>query len=580
MRQMVIPPQHFFIAAARFVLLIALSLFGILATYVLFTIMQRRIRALRSPLRSLPGPKTTHWLRGNFADVAEPDSTRLQEEWVNTYGHVMKFYSAFLTPKLLAVDPVAISYVLQNSDSFRKTEFLKFSLGALMGNGLLFVEGPQHKKQVCSYIPVRATLMILNLQRKVMNPAFGPVQVRKFTSLFMEKSIELREIWADLISKSSRKDGRLRLDAYTWLNKVTLDIIGLAGFNYTFDSLHSGDETKNPMYTAFRSIVMANARNLVFIIQFAFPLFRSIPTARSRTLDRAFGEMRHIGSQLIEERKAAVLAERSASGSSVVEKQDVQGHDLLSLLVKSNIAADIPESMRMSDSEILSQVPTFLLAGHETSSTAVAWTLFALSCHSVVQGRLRAELRTCPTDSPTMEQLNSLPYLEGVVRESLRLYAPVSFTQRVANHDVVIPLQKPFTDKNGVLQNTVRLAKGDFVVIPIRLLNQSTELWGEDANEFRPERWESLPETVQGIPSVYGHLSTFIAGPYGCIGYRFSVAEIKALIFTLVRAFEFELALSPDDIVRRSGIVGRPTVASNPTAGPQMPLIIRPANMD
>jgi hypothetical protein len=96
MRQMVIPPQHFFIAAARFVLLIALSLFGILATYVLFTIMQRRIRALRSPLRSLPGPKTTHWLRGNFADVAEPDSTRLQEEWVNTYGHVMKFYSAFL----------------------------------------------------------------------------------------------------------------------------------------------------------------------------------------------------------------------------------------------------------------------------------------------------------------------------------------------------------------------------------------------------------------------------------------------------------------------------------------------------
>jgi Cytochrome P450 len=55
-----------------------------------------------------------------------------------------------------------------------------------------------------------------------------------------------------------------------------------------------------------------------------------------------------------------------------------------------------------------------------------------------------------------MEQLNSLPYLEGVVRESLRLYAPVSFTQRVANHDVVIPLQKPFTDKNGVLQNTVR----------------------------------------------------------------------------------------------------------------------------
>jgi hypothetical protein len=55
-----------------------------------------------------------------------------------------------------------------------------------------------------------------------------------------------------------------------------------------------------------------------------------------------------------------------------------------------------------------------------------------------------------------MEQLNTLPYLEAVVREALRLYAPVSTTQRIAMHDAVIPLQKPFTDKHGVLQSTIR----------------------------------------------------------------------------------------------------------------------------
>ena len=89
-------------------------------------------------------------------------------------------------------------------------------------------------------------------------------------------------------------------------------------------------------------------------------------------------------------------------------------------------------------------------------STAISWTLFALCCQPAVQDKLRAELRTCPTDSPTMEQLNTLPYLEAVVREALRLYAPVSTTQRVAMHDAVIPLQKPFTDKHGVLQSTIR----------------------------------------------------------------------------------------------------------------------------
>ena len=73
-----------------------------------------------------------------------------------------------------------------------------------------------------------------------------------------------------------------------------------------------------------------------------------------------------------------------------------------------------------------------------------------------MQVKLRAELRTCLTDLPTMEQLNSLPYLESVVRESLRLYSPVYGAQRVAMHDAEIPLQKPFTDKQGILRGTVR----------------------------------------------------------------------------------------------------------------------------
>ena len=141
----------------------------------------------------------------------------------------------------------------------------------------------------------------------------------------------------------------------------------------------------------------------MFILQLFFPLFRPIvsfphflkenglyiplhqPTARSRVLDRALGVVQRIGSKLIQDKKAAVLAELSSDGAGVVEKHDVQGHDLLSLLIKSNIASDMPASMRLSDSEILSrkclpptrlqsstefvdlEVPTFLIAGHETS---------------------------------------------------------------------------------------------------------------------------------------------------------------------------------------------------------------------
>jgi hypothetical protein len=66
---------------------------GVSATYVLYILMCRRISAYRSQLRNVPGPGGAHWLSGNFTEVQEADSTRLQEEWVQKYGNVIKFQS-------------------------------------------------------------------------------------------------------------------------------------------------------------------------------------------------------------------------------------------------------------------------------------------------------------------------------------------------------------------------------------------------------------------------------------------------------------------------------------------------------
>jgi hypothetical protein len=87
--------QHFSVAAVHFLLVVALALFGTSAAYVFYITMCYSIRAYRSPLRNLPGPRNAHWLRGSFNDVPEEDSTRLLEEWVKTYGHVLKVHSRF-----------------------------------------------------------------------------------------------------------------------------------------------------------------------------------------------------------------------------------------------------------------------------------------------------------------------------------------------------------------------------------------------------------------------------------------------------------------------------------------------------
>jgi cytochrome P450 len=82
-------------------------------------------------------------------------------------------------------------------------------------------------------------------------------------------------------------------------------------------------------------------------------------------------------------------------------------------------------------------------------STATTWALYELTKNKEIQAKLREELAAVSTDSPTMDELNSLPYLDTIVRETLRLHAPVSTNSREATTEDVLPLENPVIDRNG-----------------------------------------------------------------------------------------------------------------------------------
>lgn len=104
------------------------------------------------------------------------------------------------------------------------------------------------------------------------------------------------------------------------------------------------------------------------------------------------------------------------------------------------------------------------------TAAAMAWTLFRLSQLPDVQTKLRTELLAVTTSSPTAEQLDALPYLDAVVRESLRLDAPVPITLRVAKQDDVLPLSKPITDKHGKIHESLQCVSNAHVD-PYRITN-------------------------------------------------------------------------------------------------------------
>ncbi|KLO13377.1 cytochrome P450 [Schizopora paradoxa] len=540
------------------IVLPSLSLKVLLASVATFTVIKIwRILTFwtwsySSPLRDIPGPKRTSLLLGNLEEIRRSESSVLHEEWVKKYGKVVVYKGFMNMDRIYTMDTRALNHVLTHSIDYQKPYEAREGLSRLLGDGILVTEGEKHRQQ-----------------RRVMNPSFGPPSIRNLTPIFFQKAQQLRDIWADQLPESG---GSRRIEVLSWLSRATLDIIGLAGFNYRFDSLNV-NEKPTDLNLAFQTLFRADADlSPLLILQIFIPILREIPTHRRRQEIKAKAAMRRIAKELVDERKKAFTNEKKD-----IEKDsdNLNENDLLSVLIKANMDPDIPESQRMTDEDVLSQIPTFLVAGHETTSVETMWCLYALSKRPDLQARLREELLSVPTDTPSMDELQALPFLDAVVRETLRVHPAVPATSRVAKKDDIIPLNEPFVDKHGKLRSEIPIRKGESFFIPIVAINRWSEIWGADALEFNPDRWANIPESTTSIPGVFANLLSFLGGPRSCIGYRFALVEMKALLFTLIRSFEFELGIPDAELEKRSTVVTRPYLKSEKRGKAQMPLLVK-----
>ncbi|KAF8802404.1 cytochrome P450 [Phlegmacium glaucopus] len=530
---------------------LVVSLGVILLVYAIYKISTFIHEEMTSPLRDIPGPLSSNFLYGNFKELSASNNSVLQEDWVNQYGTTIQFKGLLGRSRIMTTDLKAINHILFNSYDYQKPDTISYSFRQLFGNGVLSVEGDVHKHQVCILFKC--------------NPAFGPQQIRELTEVFVEKALELRDIWSTEIAKH---DGVGPIECLSWMSRTTLDIIGLAGFNYNFNALTS-DPEKNALMKSFSTIFKAGAKpSIIPILKAKYPHLRFLPAPNDAERKKASSVMGRIGSDLLKQSKASHEDDKRNKSSG--------RKDILSLLVQANAMQDLPEAQRMSDEDVLARIPTFLIAGHETTSIAMAWALYDLTQNKQAQTKLRQEVSDVSTDNPTTDDLNGLPYLDAVVRETLRLHPPVGSAIRAAQKDDCIPLSKPFTDRKGIVRNEIWVRKGQTIVAPIVLVNRDKSIWGEDSAEFKPERWANIPDVATSVPGVWSNILTFIGGPRACIGYRFSLLEIKTLLFTLVRAFEFDLAVSAKDIGTRPIGIQRPILLTDPNNSNQMPLLVRP----
>lgn len=194
--------------------------------------------------------------------------------------------------------------------------------------------------------------------------------------------------------------------------------------------------------------------------------------------------------------------------------------------------------------ELRSQLLNILLAGRDTTASLLSWTFLMLARNPEIFRKLRETIiETFGTYSNpqnlTFTALKNCQYLQYVMNESLRLYPVVPFNRRQAARDTTLPRGG---GPDG--ESPVYLKKGNAVVYSVHVMHRRKDLWGEDAEEFKPERWSNRKAGWEYIP--------FNGGPRICIGQQFALTEAGYVIARLLQRFDQIEDVNPDQKPRWS----------------------------
>ncbi|KAF8671401.1 cytochrome p450 [Rhizoctonia solani] len=465
---------------------------GVLTTALAGYTLKRLLASSAYP--NLDGPIQKSLIYGHLNDLVLPYNIGFHDALQDTYGSVSKVYGPFGSEDLFVSDPRFMHEVLvKEADSvFRHKQYFYDINNATFGPGLISSVGRRHKAQ------------------------------RKTEMFYMIADDMKRAMVKDMGGAHSKE-----LDMLRWCSSSALELMGTAGIGHSFGILHGVESEYSRVVKTTSLAQIAPFRSLFPFVYRMGPswLLAKLAGWAPSTIVR---EMKHIVD--VQDRQAQeILLQKKEALKDPSKSKDM--HDIMSVLLKANLEAR--EEDRLPEDQLLGQINTLIFAGHETTSGALSRTLHLLACHTTVQDRLRAELQEVP-DTLSFDELNALPYLDALCREVLRLYPPAPYTERIALEDWVVPLKYPVKGKDGNPINEIHVRKGTKIYLALKEANRSKETWGDDADEFKPERW--LQELPPSVADAKGPGDDVL---WRTKGLHFSILELKIVLSTLIKHFKF-----------------------------------------
>ncbi|KAF1317604.1 Cytochrome p450, partial [Globisporangium splendens] len=483
----------------------------------------------------LPKPSSTLPFLGNTIDFAFTHRKRLHT-WIAE--ECAKHGGEPWVVRVLGRSPMVFVYTEQGVEDVLKTQFDIFEKGELaasaledvFGNGLAISHGNMWRQQR----KLASSLFTASMMRKMMNDVV----------------VEAGGQVCDIIGKAA--DAGEMVELKHLMDLFANDVLTKVGFGV----------------------------DLKYLAQESPEFFTRLNRVSGVLLGRALGpgwlwklrRLLNIGSEKQQKQDIAwintfvygIIAD-SVAGKQAAASSSSMGdsvrRDLISLFLTYDNNGSVADEQTQMKS-LRDMVVVFLQTGRSTTSHSIDWLVIMLARYPHVQDKIRAELSAKIPDLmngtikvPSKDQIGELTYMDAAIHECIRLNSTAPLTTRVPTRDTT-------------LSDGTFIKKGTSVMTPHYAMGRMKFIWGDSAEEFKPERWID-GATGKFVPASPFKFFSFSAGPRICIGKNFALMEIKMLAAALFAKFEIMTERDPFEYEYHSTL----------TLGIEGPLIVRPTRV-
>ncbi|PPA69204.1 bifunctional cytochrome P450/NADPH--P450 reductase [Jeotgalibacillus proteolyticus] len=420
--------------------------------------------------QSIPQPKTYGPL-GNLPLINKDKPTLSLCKLAEEHGGIFRFETPSASAIMIS-NPELAAEVCDESRFDKSIEGALEKVRAFSGDGLFTsrTNEPNWKKA-----------------HNILMPTFSQRAMKDYHLMMVDIASQLVQKWARLNRNET-------IDVPDDMTRLTLDTIGLCGFNYRFNSYYR--DTPHPFITS-----MVRALDDAMHQMQRLDIQDKLMVKTKRQFQQDIKEMYSLVDRLIAERK---------------DNDEEEFKDLLSRMLNT---ADPDTGEMLDDENIRFQIITFLIAGHETTSGMLSFAIYYLIKNPEKLEKAYEEVdRVFSSDAPSYKEVTQLNYIRMILNESLRLWPTAPAFSLNPKQDTVIGGKYP-------------VKKGERVTVLIPQLHRDKDAWGENAESFVPERFEDPKSIPRDAYKPFGN------GQRACIGMQFALHEATLVLGMILKQF-------------------------------------------